>query len=429
MAVADDNRLRTRTLAALARAGKPFTVTQIADQATVTRGAALTYLRQAANGGQVIRLPAAGHPAPYLDRYTTPPAHRAGGTTPRTTPTATPARAAEPQRSPMLAAALDYAARGWHVFPLRPGDKRPAFPAHADGACDRSGDPRCRAAGAHVTWEQRATTDPDRITRAWTTPTPGRYPYGIGIACGPSGLVVIDLDQPKLEQARPATTELPGIRNGGDAFTALCASRGEPVPWETYTVTTTRAGTHLYFTHPGPADGYDGSPLRNTAGDLGWLIDTRAHGGYVVAPPTTLPSGAYTLDQDTPVATLPTWLAEALAPAPRPAQVPTTVHLDGISDTRRRAYLEAALQRSVAAVLDAEPGRRNRALYGAAVALGQLVAGGELTAETATAALEAVGVAVGQSETEARATVASGMRAGRTRPRTITTTATVQEAA
>ena len=41
-------------------------------------------------------------------------------------------------------AALLYASRGWHVFPLRPGDKRPAFPDHAEADCNRT-DPRCRA--------------------------------------------------------------------------------------------------------------------------------------------------------------------------------------------------------------------------------------------------------------------------------------------
>ena len=86
----------------------------------------------------------------------------------------------------LLNAALWCAARGWHVFPLRPGDKRPAFPDHKAEDCTGT-DLRCR--GGHQGWEPRATTDPGRIGRAWA-----RTPYNIGIACGPSGLLVIDLD-------------------------------------------------------------------------------------------------------------------------------------------------------------------------------------------------------------------------------------------
>jgi len=85
-------------------------------------------------------------------------------------------------RAALAAAALDAAARGWHVFPLRPGDKRPAYPDHTADRCTGT-DPRCRA--GHQGWEPRATTDPARITRAWTAAA-----YNIGIATGPSGLIV-----------------------------------------------------------------------------------------------------------------------------------------------------------------------------------------------------------------------------------------------
>src|SRR6266498_6143055 len=95
---------------------------------------------------------------------------------------------------PLRAAALGHAAGGRHVFPLRPDNrphdpdqaKRPAFPDHAEDRCPGT-DPRCR--DGHTGWEPRATRDPHRITRAWAW-----TPYNIGTACGPSGLVVIDLD-------------------------------------------------------------------------------------------------------------------------------------------------------------------------------------------------------------------------------------------
>ena len=59
-------------------------------------------------------------------------------------------------------AALPYAEHGWHLLPLRPDDKRPAFPKRDANHCAGTG-PRCR--GRHMQGEERAPTDPDRIGR------------------------------------------------------------------------------------------------------------------------------------------------------------------------------------------------------------------------------------------------------------------------
>jgi Bifunctional DNA primase/polymerase, N-terminal len=58
--------------------------------------------------------------------------------------------------------------------------------------------------------------------------------------------------------------------------------------------------------------------LRNTAGQLRWLIDTRAHGGYVVGAGSTAAGRPYTVLDDTDVAELPAWLTERLTPKPLP---------------------------------------------------------------------------------------------------------------
>ena len=218
-------------------------------------------------------------------------------------------RSAAGQPRHLIDAALWCAVRGWRVFPLRPCEKRPAFPDH-DAAHCTGRDPKCR--NGHTGWEPRATTDPDRIRRAWA-----QARYNVGIATGPSGLLVIDLDKPKSGETPPRQWAQPGVTDGADVLAALCERHGQPFPWETFLVQTRRGGLHLYFIAP------PGTRLKNTSGDssrgLGWLIDTRGHGGYVVAPGSfvDLPDGAghYEVACDRPPAPLPDWLAGLLIPA------------------------------------------------------------------------------------------------------------------
>lgn len=314
----------------------------------------------------------------------------------------------------LLAAALDCAGRGWHVFPLRPDHpgaaedeaKRPAFPNRCTAdRCDHT-DPRCRAAGRHVGWEERATTDPDRIRRAWST-----HPYSVGIACGPSRLLVVDLDVPK-HPGDTAPPEWPGARDGVDVLAALAERHGGSID-ATYTVTTGRGGSHLYYRHPDT-----GPELRNTTSDrgrgLGWKVDTRAHGGYVVAAGSTVGGRAYTVALACDPAPLPAWLAGLLAPPVRPV---TARPVLALPVDRHGRYLAAAIRRQVAHLTAAPDGQRNHALFTSAVALGQLAAGGALTDDEVYAVLEPAALSIGLRGGEIARTIASGLRAGARQPR------------
>ncbi|MEU9345232.1 bifunctional DNA primase/polymerase [Streptomyces sp. NPDC048278] len=294
-----------------------------------------------------------------------------------------------PDGSAQLTSALDAASRDWRVFPLIPGDKRPAV----------------------SDWETRATTNPERISRAWSAGA-----FNVGIATGPSGLIVIDLDKPKHPgDTPPATWAQHGVTHGADVLAVLCTRHGQPFPGDTYTVRTWSGGTHLYFLAP------EGEPLRNTAGDsargLGWKVDTRAWGGLVVGAGSTVAGHPYTVTHHRPVAPLPGWLADLLRPAPLPPQTPITVALTGHG--RRTAFLRSAINGEVERVTGSGPHEHNNALYVAAVALGQLVSGGELGEADVTGWLLTAALQVGQGEREARRTIASGLRAGARRPRTV----------
>jgi hypothetical protein len=279
----------------------------------------------------------------------------------------------------LLALALAYAARGWRVFPIGVGRKSP--PAVKD-------------------WENRATTDPERITRAWST-----APFNVGIACGPSKLVVIDLDKPKPGQEPPPAYRKPGINDGADVLAMLCDALDQPFP-ATYAVRTASGGLHLYFTAPA------GVPLHNTAKRLGWLIDTRANGGYAVAAGSVVNRRPYEVLCECEPEPLPAWLTERLAdptPAPRAAGAATVSTGPG--------YAAAALRGELDRVLGAQPGQRNHTLNQAAFALGQLVAGGLLSRALVEDALTLAGQGIGLTTRECAATIRSGLHGGERKPR------------
>lgn len=278
--------------------------------------------------------------------------------------------------SALHTAALAAAERGWHVFPLAPGSKRPAVKA----------------------WEERATTDPERIARCWSAGD-----FGIGLATGPSGLLVLDLDTAKhAHDTPPEPWREAGVRDGADVLALLCERNDQALPVETFTVRTASGGEHLYFTAPA------GARLRNTAGALGWKVDTRAGGGYVVAAGSIVGGQAYSAIHDAPAAQLPDWLATLLAPARKPAAV-----TDGggwlARVQRASAYAEAAVTNEVSTVRAAREGGRNATLLRAARALGRLVGAGSLPYEVASEALQSAGEACGLPSRECASTIRSGL--------------------
>lgn len=309
--------------------------------------------------------------------------------------------------TPLLDAALWAAEQGWPVFPLKP---RGSFPAlHSRENCPRTG----VCADGHRTWEQRATDQPARIHGCWTHDN-----YNIGLATGPAGLCVIDMDVPKPGKPVPDRWAQQGAQSGMDVFLLVCADAGQAPPLDTFTVSTPSGGTHLYFTTP------PGTQLRLTQGErgngLGWGIDTRAWGGYVVAPGSRRRDGTYTITNRQAPAPLPRWLVNRLTPGPLPPQQPSSI--TPISG-RRSTFLRSAINGEIERITSAEPGSRNFALYCAANALGQLVAGGALSEQEVTDLLldAAQGhVAAGAYRwTQARNTIASGLRAGAKRPRKV----------
>jgi hypothetical protein len=262
--------------------------------------------------------------------------------------------------SELAAAAIEYAERGWHVFPLVPRGKRPLT---RHGLHDASRDPG--------------------LVAAWWAETPSA---NIGIDCGRSYLEVVDLDGEEAAQAWAALA----ARHGGHPQTLTAR---------------TRSGWHLYFAGEG----------RSTTGKLGPGIDSRGRGGYVVAPPSVHPSGhVYRwLDPEAPLAPLPEWVEAALAPPP-PAPIGEARSLpDGVPFTRYGLTALAGLVDEMAATGE---GQRNATLNRIAFRAGQLVAAGELAEAVAFQELIDAALTSGLGADEAGRTFRSGFQAGLLRP-------------
>lgn len=153
-------------------------------------------------------------------------------------------------------AALSWAARGFRVFPVRPGDKVPP---------------------TGMKWKEQATRDAAQI-KAWWAFEPS-YNYGV---VGGDGALIVDVDAHKNGYAALIELDLP----------------------DTLTVKTPGGGLHLYFSGPDVQNSVD----RVAAG-----VDIRSASGYVIGPGSVFNdaqgkkgyTGAYVLVADLPLAVAP----------------------------------------------------------------------------------------------------------------------------
>lgn len=194
--------------------------------------------------------------------------------------------------------ALDYAALGWHVFPI--------FDVIGGGVCTCPLGANCTDAGKHPRNHQglnAATTDVEKIEAWFGLGCPSS---NIGIRTGEiSDLTVIDIDV--------------GEKGGSLTWAKLIEGPGQPL---TLMVTTGSGGMHFYFKY--------NSALPTKQNALGKGVDCRNDGGYVVAPPSRHKSGnSYCWDNwDTPLAPLPPHLSRIKDKRGRPRK----------DDARRKQY-------------------------------------------------------------------------------------------
>ena len=171
-------------------------------------------------------------------------------------------------------AALEYAARGWEVFPVPPGTKQSYKSKKVSGT------------------EWGKTTDPEEIGRDFRRWRDANVAIVTGAA---SGIFVIEAD----------TIEGHGV--DGLASIRMLEIEHGPFP-ETRMAASPSGSVHRYYEHPGRA-----IYVKNSTSELAPGVDVRGDGGMVVAPPSIKPGvGEYRWLNDLPVADAPAWLIEAV---------------------------------------------------------------------------------------------------------------------
>lgn len=166
-------------------------------------------------------------------------------------------------------AAQELAARGWLVFPLKPGGKTP------------------RTKNGH----KNATRDPAMIATWWRK----WKNANIGVQTGvESGLVVLDVD----------------VKNGQPGLQTLARLEEQHGRLETLRARTPSGGLHLFFRAPV-------QEVRNRTGVLPGL-DIRGQGGYVVVAPSRIGGESYRWENPSvQPAEMPAYLVDLATSRPR----------------------------------------------------------------------------------------------------------------
>ncbi len=163
-----------------------------------------------------------------------------------------------------MSEALEYARRGWRVFPCHVA-ARIGFGCDAI-ACSCSDGINCDDAGKHPACAHGfldATLDAT-VIRAWPSAR------NVAIATGAhSGLFVVDVDP----------------RNGGSATLAALEREHGAFPRDAVVVTG-GGGVHLYYQYP-----KSGAPIGSCGNAFGQGVDLKGDSGYVIAPPSVHKSG------------------------------------------------------------------------------------------------------------------------------------------
>jgi len=193
-----------------------------------------------------------------------------------------------------------YSSKGWKVFPIKPNDKLPLFPAaHPQGDPLRA---TCKGGCGALGHGLHDATCESNLLLGWLEVNPN---MNLGLVAGKeSGFFVVDID---------------AGHGGFESLEALTAEYGE-LP-KTPTANTGGGGRHILFQYPD-------FEIRNVqnSGKLGKGIDIRGEGGYIVAAPSIHPNGtAYAWDKSlapsaTPLAAAPEWLLKKLVSNSQPDQ-------------------------------------------------------------------------------------------------------------
>ncbi len=187
--------------------------------------------------------------------------------------------------------------KDWKVFPVKNNSKEPQF----------------------YGWAKEATDDPAQI-EAWTI----QYPdCNWGLACGPSGLAVIDIDPPlgeeSLFQFELEHDLLPKTREH----------------------TSARGGRHLIYL----------GEIKPTVSILGPKLDTRGGNSYILIPPSTFEGKPYAVSEDRELATLPSFVSDAAGASRQHVSASDGLVCDtGIAKVRADALIKRYIEEDYVAI-------------------------------------------------------------------------------